>query len=291
MHTTATGFAVKNGSTGTVSLPLAGTGVNTGANYGFGFDIVSLVKPFELQYAGTGTSTDPNVIKYVGVTSDYGVNGTKPGGTILTFGIEGFGNSALPEFNTSDKEIYIDTDHDGTFDFVVFLSSIRNGTAHSNSYSPFVVDLKTGTATRVAFPYETNLLDPVFNPDGTTGGRDTNSFNNSGVAIPIPAAMLMPATSNGVGAPTKLDYIVATFDRNGAEVDETPLLSYDFANPGVNVAGGHVEPFYFNDVPASSIPVQYSAKNLKSNGSLGVWLMHRHNANGLRSDVVPFTIQ
>lgn len=289
MHTSATGFVVKNGSTGTVNLPLAGTQVNTGPNYGFGFDIISLVKPFELQYAGTGTSTDPNVIKYVGVMSDFGVGGKKPGDTIVVFGIEGFGNAPVPEFNSSDKEVYIDTNHDGTFDFAIFLSSIANGTSHSNEYTPFLVDLKTNAATQIPFPYETNLLDPVFNPDGSVGGRDTNAFNNSSVLIPVPASMLTPATSNGQGAPTKLDYIVATFDRNGNEVDETPLLSYDFTKPGLNVAGGHAEPFFYNDLTTTTIPVQYDSRNFKANGTIGAWLVHRHNADGLRSDVVTFS--
>ena len=295
MHTTAAPAVVRNGSSGTVNLALAGASVNTGTNYGIGTDIVSLVKPFELQYAGTGTSTDPNKIKYVGVMSDFGVGGKKPGDTIVVFGVEGFGNAPVPEFNSSDKEVFIDTNHDGTFDFAIFLTSIPNGTAHSNEYTPVLVDLKTNTASQIPFPYETNLLDPVFNPDGSasvsppTSGKDTNAFNNSSVLIPVPASMLMPATSPGNGAPTQLDYVVVTFDRNGNEVDETPLLSYDFSKPGLNVAGGHVEPFYYNDLTTTTIPVQYDARNFKANGTLGVWLVHRHNATGLRSDVVPFS--
>jgi len=221
--------------------------------------------------------------------SDFGVAGKKPGDTIVVFGVEGFGNAPVPEFNSSDKEVYIDTNHDGTFDFAIFLSSIANGTSHSNEYTPFLVDLKTNAVTQIPFPYETNLLDPVFNPDGSVGGRDTNAFNNSSVLIPVPAAMLTQATSQGQGAPTKLDYIVATFDRNGNEVDETPLLSYDFTKPGLNVAGGHVEPFYYNDLTTTTIPVQYDARNFKANGTIGAWLVHRHNADGLRSDVVTFS--
>src|SRR5262249_39817164 len=163
MHTSATNFVVKPSSTGTVSLPLAGTGVNTGANYGVGFDIISLVKPFELQFVGAGPSTDPNVLKYVGITSDFGVNNNKPDNTTFVFALEGFGDAAVPEFNSSDKEIFIDTNLDGNFDFAIFLSSLFNGTAHSNSYEPVLVDLHAGTATRLRFPVETNLLDPVFN--------------------------------------------------------------------------------------------------------------------------------
>ena len=99
-----------------------------------------------------GPLTDPNVIKYVGVTSDFGVNGNKPSDAVFMFGIEGFGDAPVPEFNSSDKEIFIDTNHDGTFDFQVFLTSIPNGTAHSNEYVPVVVDLKDGYGSSGSIP-------------------------------------------------------------------------------------------------------------------------------------------
>jgi subtilisin family serine protease len=287
MHTTATNFNIKKNSVASVSLPLAGTGVNTGSSYGLGFDILSLVKPFELQYKGVGPSTDANILKYVGVTSDFGVNGTTPEAAVYTFGIEGFGDAAVPEFNSSDKEIVIDTDQDGTFDFQIFLTSIPNGTSHSNEYVPVVVDLHANTATQVPFPYETNVLDPVFNPDGNAGGKDTNSFNNSAVLVPVPANMLILQAR--FGAPTKFNYVVVTFDRSGNLVDQTPLLTYDARHPGFIVQGGQTEPFYYSDLPGGTIPVQYNSKNFQSNGSLGVWLVHRHNADGQRSDVVTFT--
>src|SRR4029077_16041625 len=238
--------------------------------YGFGFDILSLVKPFELQYKGVGPSTDANVLKYVGLTSDFGVNGTTPEAAVYTFGIEGFGDAAVPEFNSSDKEIVIDTDQDGTFDFQIFLTSIPNGTTHSNEYVPVVVNLHTNTAAQVPFPYETNLLDPVFNPDESVGGKDTNAFNNSAVLVPVPANMLILQAR--FGAPTKFNYVVVTFDRNGNEVDETPVLTYDARRPGFIVQGGHTEPFYYSDLPGTNIPVQYNSKNFGANGSLGVLL-------------------
>src|SRR5262249_49392110 len=145
--------------------------------------------------------------------------------------LEGFGDAAVPEFNSSDKEIFIDTNLDGNFDFAIFLSSLFNGTAHSNSYEPVLVDLHAGTATRLRFPVETNLLDPVFNPaptlaTATVGGKDTNSFNNSVVLVPLPASLLLPANAQGQGAPTKFRYVVATFDRAGNEVMQTPVLTY-----------------------------------------------------------------
>ena len=82
-------------------------------------------KPFELQFARTACLPIANILRYVGVTSDLGVNGTQPGAAVFTFGIEGFGDAAVPEFNSSDKEIFIDTNHDGTFDFAIFLELPR----------------------------------------------------------------------------------------------------------------------------------------------------------------------
>ena len=270
MHTTVTNVPVASGSSGTVSLPLAGTPVNTGSS--FPTDIISLVKPFELQFKGTGSSTDANKLKYVGVTSDYSVQKNKAN-TVITFGIEGFGDAAVPEFNSSDKEILIDSTGNGNFDFAIFLSSVANGTAHSNAYFPVLVDLNANTASRL--PFRTNLVNP--------GTQDTNSFNNSAVLVSVPASAL---ASGGVNS---FHYVVVTFDRNGNQLDQTPLLSYSLVNPGFVLSGGNFEPFYYNDLSTTTIPVQFDSKNFTSNGSLGVWLVHRHNSDGLRSDVITFT--
>jgi hypothetical protein len=213
--------------------------------------------------------------------SDFAAVANKPGDTTITFALEGFGNAAVPAANSSDKEIFIDTGGSPAFDFAIFVSSLQTtGADPTNVYFPFVVDLNHGTVT----PFlRTNVLSPA--------ARDTNSFNNSAILIPVPAAALLPAPSQGGGAPTKFRYVVATFDRNGDQVDQTPLLSYDIANPGFGLAGGHVEPFLYNDLTTTSIPVQYNQLNFKSNGSQGVWLVHMHNGDGHRSDVVTFTTQ
>jgi hypothetical protein len=201
---------------------------------------------------------------------------------VITFGIEGFANAAVPEYVSSDKEIFIDTNLDGTFDFGIFLGSVANGTANSNAYFPVLVNLNTGDASIPGF--RTNLLSPAT--------ADTNSFNNSAVLISMPAAALgdpdngLPALGSA-GGPTVVGYLVATFDRNGNEVDESPFLTYDLANPGFDLEGGNFEPFYYPDVP-STIHVGFNGNNFQSNGSMGVWLVHMHNGSGQHSDVVPF---
>ena len=279
-----TGEVDTDAATGSFMLNLAGSPVNSGPSYGLGFDIISLVKPLELQFARSAKipapPADPNVLRYVGATSDYSVN-TNKANTVITFGVEGFGDAPVPEFNSSDKEIYIDTNRDGTFDFAIFLSSLSSGTAHTNVYFPVLVNLGTGAG---SVQFRTNLLSP--------GTADTNSFNNSAILIAVSAAALgdpahgLPALGS-VGGPTAFNYVVVTFDRNGNQVDVTPLLTYDLAKPGFDLEGGNPEPFLYFDVP-SSLPVKFAAKNFKSNGSLGVWLVHMHNGDGQRSDVVPF---
>jgi hypothetical protein len=284
MHGATTAVVKAKVDTGTLTVGLAGSSINTGPSYGAGFDIISLVKPLELQYANLGRKNAPaptnvNLIKYAGATSDYSSN-TNKASTVLTFGIEGFGDAPVPEFNSSDKEIFIDTNRDGTFDFAIYLSSAANGSAHSNAYFPVLVNLGTGAASIPGF--RTNLLNPAT--------ADTNSFNNSAILMPMPASALgdpangLPALGS-VGGPTVFDYLVVTFDRNGNQVDQTPLLTYDLANPGFDPENGNFEPFYYTDVP-SSFPVNFNGKNFKSNGTLGLWLVHMHNGDGNRSDVL-----
>ena len=105
MHAGTTNVNIKKNAVASVSLALGGTGVNTGSSYGFGFDIVSLVKPFELQFTRTGIFNQCNILKYVGVTSDLASMAPSGKSAVYTFGIEGFGDAAVPEFNSSDKEI------------------------------------------------------------------------------------------------------------------------------------------------------------------------------------------
>ena len=155
-----------------------------------------------------------------------------------------------------------------------------------------VVDLHRGTAAQVPFPYETNLLDPVFNPpDGSTvGGKETNAFNNSAVLVPVPANMLLAATAKqGNPAPTVIDYVVVTFDRNGNEVDETPLLHYDARQTRLQRAGRSDRAVLLQRSAGHEHPGAVQHEELRRQWLLGCLLLHRHNADGQRSDVVTFT--
>lgn len=299
MHATTTGV-VPEAPSGTFNVNLSGLSINSGANYPN--DIISLVKPFELQYASPlagspGASTDPNVIKYVGVTSDW-TNRTqaqRDGGVVnVTFAIEGFGNATVPEFNSSDKEIFIDYDFDDIFDYAIFLTSRPNpnaGNAHTNVYRPILVILSSGGQIGMAGP--TNLINPM-STTPATNARDTNSFNNSAVLIPV-------AVTGFVGTGfSSFNYQVVTFDRNGSQVDQSPVMFWDAAAPGMDTipatssastvptSGTLVEPFMFADLASTNIAVNYNGTNFQANGSRGLLLVHMHNGTGSRTDMVAF---
>ncbi len=299
MHATTTGV-VPAAPSGSFTVNLSGLPINTGAS--FPTDIISLVKPFELQYASPlanspGAPVDPNVIKYVGVTSDW-TNRTpaqRTGfATNVTFAIDGFGDASVPEFNASDKEIFIDFDFDGIFDAAIFMSSRGNTSAqnfHTNAYRPIYVDIANingqGANAQFGLTGPTNAIQPNV--------RDTNSFNNSAIIVPATGAGLV-----GDAPFNAFQYQVVTFDRNGVEVDETPLLLFDAKNPGfdtipatgsastVPTSGTLLEPFMFTDLPTTSINVNYNGTNFQTAGSLGLLLVHMHNGSGQRSDVVAF---
>ncbi len=304
MHATSTGFIPGSANTGSFSIALSGSPVNTGASLGNGFDILSLVKAFELQYQSSfvGTAhppTDRNIIKYAGVTSDYknravgASTSTQTAGTNIMFGVEKFGDAATPDYASSDTEIDFDTnpaDFGVTFNpnFAVFLTS--DGTGLENVFVPEIVNLTSFTG---ALRFFTNGL--------TAATADTNAYNNSGVIFPIRATDIGLLSAAGTGN-TKFMYAVFTFDRNGNQVDGEGVFLYDLANPGLEVdnSGGAAgvskipstatffEPFLYQDLTTNSIPVNYNGTNFQNNFSLGVWLLHMHNGDTKRSDVIGF---
>lgn len=289
MRTAEAGSGITPGTNAaTFNLTLTGVPVNTsGATYPV--DIISLVKPLELQYINANAenpnySRDPNRIKYVGVTSDYAVRATgNKQTTVLTFGIEGFGDASVPSFISSDKEIYIDVNFDGKDDFVLYPNSRRFSASntHTNVYTPTLQNLNNNTA--VSLGFFTNLV--------SGASLDTNSFNNSVILMSVGASSL---GYTGAGQ-SSFQYHVVTFNRNGDFVDETPYMRFDIANPGVDttprganndITSTGTEPFYYVDLPNVKIPVTYNGANLQRNGSKGVLMMHMHNGRGIRGEVI-----
>src|SRR5205085_1501315 len=104
---------------------------------------------------------------------------------------------------------------------------------------------------------------------------------NSAVHLPVDFIV-------GTGA-TAFNYQVVTFNRNGDMVDQSPVLYFDVAAPGIDTTPASTfEPFAFNDLPTTTITANYNGTNFQTNGSKGVLLTHRNNGTGNRSDVIAF---
>ena len=300
MHASTNGF-VPSANNGTFNVDLTGSDIFTGGNVGGGGDVVSLLKPFELQYAhpavGTPNApTSPNVLKYAGVTSDYNEQSSHPTDgsdpTVISFGIDRFGDVTVPAiYDASDIRIFVDADKDGTDDFEIITDSLGDALLPpaqgniDNVYYPVTIDLHNGGGF-VDFPLPTNLIDPQF--------LDMNTFNNSAHIIPVFAGDLGLA---GGGA-TAFNYRVEIHDRSGAVSSSSPELTYDMANPGLNVQHGPnvitddnnapltTEPILYQDTAGNTFPADYVGQNIRNNASLGVLLLHMHNGPGNRSDAV-----
>jgi hypothetical protein len=303
MHATTNNFVPTSANTGSFTLNLSGSGVvNNGSTASR--NVKSLVKAFELQYespdAGQPNApTDRNVIKYVGVTTDYIMGSDDE----IMFGVERFGSAATPDFASANVEIFIDTnpaDIGVTFnpDYGIFLGNIGNDSGinsagFENVFFSILVDENTNVLTAQDFTNGVNG-----GSSGANGFIDTNIYNNTGIVIPVFASSMgIPSVSGS----TQFQYQVVTFDLNGNVADQSNVLFYDIANPGLevensaNVSGvtkiGAFTPnegFWYQDISTNQIPVNWNGANFQNNGSIGVWLFHTHNADGNRSDVVRF---
>ena len=280
MHVTQTSV-LPEADSGSFTLNLSGAPINTGSS--FPTDIVSYVKALELQYISPlanspSAPTDPNRIKYVGISTDWANRSAAEQDNFVpwvNFAIEGFGDAPVPDFNGSDKEIFIDLDFDNVFDIAIFLTRFPNGTSPTNVYLSELVDFAGvfGPPGGAYFWEPTNARSAGFT------NRDTNSFNNSVITVPIDGLV-------GTGF-TSFQYLIATFNRNGDEVDETPVLYFDAAAPGIDATPpATLEPFYLNDLPTTNITVNYNGTNFQTDGSLGVMVIHQHNGAGHHTDVV-----
>jgi hypothetical protein len=269
---------------GQFTIPLSGAGIATGGTVASGA-ITSLVKVFELTYANplVGTSSAPLGdrfrIKYVGVTSDYSSYGADHSPTTLSFAIDTFGDSTVPDYYFGDERyIYLDTDKNGTDDYRIEVSTL-----FANLPPP------SQTGNNVYYSYAFSLYNgsgfAEYPVNGVGSNQlEANVFNNSARIISFDARDVGYA-----GGASSFNYHVVTFNDRGQKVDDTGTLTYDLARAGVDThAAGVFEPSgnYFADASGNSVNVKYNGANFQANGSKGVLLVHLHNGKGNRSDVV-----
>jgi hypothetical protein len=268
----------------TATIPLTGTGVNTGENYPV--DVVSLVSAFELQYTSPNEPesdelNDKADLAYVGVASDVASTDTFTE-TMIYFGIATHDDWSTP--NELEFNVYIDTNRDGVDDYVLFNSNLgwMSGGDQNDIQLTFLYDI---------------AADDIFIADYINGvgpdALDTAVFNNNVIILPVAAADLGLTAGN-----SRFNYHVRTLSLDdpgneegfsGAiegEVDHTSRLTYDAARPGLDTSGGEAGAPVYEDLPGETISVKYNAATFLRAGSQGLLLFHHHNREGDRVEVL-----
>jgi subtilisin family serine protease len=257
MGTSETYLSLPSAS-GTTQLDLTGAGVNTGSS--FPTDYVSTLTPFELQGRSPQIAALPRPSDAMADLRDIGVATNEPevgaANGFLAFGVATYGDWMTPA-SQAQFTIYIDTNRDGTDDYVLY-----NSRFGGDFFGAVLKNLATNTL--APFYYYVN---------GFSGaGRPTAPFDSNVLAMPVPVSYL------NMGAATRFNYHVVSFGGDG-QIDQAGPFTYDFAHPGLDFTGGGAGMFGFNDLPGSSIPVSYDWNALLANHSFGALLLHHLNGS------------
>jgi subtilisin family serine protease len=259
-HTTASAL-LPAGPAGAASIVLGGTGVCTGSLSGptctaTSSDFVSLVTPVELQGVNPiNPALNPRSnLRYAGVVFD-AVN------QVLKFGVATWGDRT--SFRDTEFDVYIDTNGDGTDDWVLFSATLTGAPDTPVSY---VLPLPSGAGSTQDF---LNFIG--------SNTADTAVYLNNLAVLPLyPADIGMSAT-----APT-FRYKVAACD-NHTGVCET-IGPFTYTGAGFTVPDGPLP-----GLPGTIYPVTVNPAVVAANGSLGVLLLHHHNVEGERAAVSTLT--
>ena len=268
-----------------------GLGINTGTNLDTTVtpvaDIQSHAKGFELQFNRTSAQTDPFFktaeILQVGVTSDfarrptpYDTTPTNNQSAVVVFAV-----ATASDFNTAsstgtDVRVLVDTTGDNVEDITV-RSLAWNDPSYSttsafgsNMYLSVTNPGVSTTLTTTGFT--TNIL----------SGRASNALNNNLVMLPVNLQRLGVTAAN-----PRIRYKVTSSFFFGTFLSETPWLTYDVSQPGVDASVGTAnEPFVTVAAAANTIPVDVNTARHAANRSLGLLMVYPHNASTTRVQTV-----
>ena len=267
--TTDHNYVLLTAPTGSTNVGLTGQDVLTGNAPPL--DELSVVSAFELQ--GTSPANIPATslasnadLKSVGVTSDFkATNSVVAGSTRIFFGITMHGNWATP--SDLQVNIFIDRDRNGTDDFQIVNTAFAD--TQGNNFDVFI------SARRPA-PFTAGFTADSFINNVSPASIDTVVYNTNMMIIPVTASSLGLTTANA-----KFNYRIVTTSRGfGGTIDTLSTRTYDAANPGFDVTNGVAGLPLYLDQNGGSVPVVYNKANLTANGTLGLLLLHHHNAAG-----------
>jgi subtilisin family serine protease len=254
MSATSTTFPDANGK---FQLALKGTTLSTGNGTD---DENALVAAFELSSIGTANASlrSNQNIKFTGIASD---------ASTIYFAVATFG----PWTSPVQTPIHIDIDT-GAAQFRVTTTDLAQFTNVNNSPSDvYIASVCTAAGTNCRSSFR-NVLNPAV--------ADTVVFNTNVVVLPVQKADIGLSA-----AQTAFTYRVR-IGTGSTPIDQTALLSYNTAKPGMSFTSDRNAAFGFADTPSNTLAVVYDKAAFTAAGSKGILLLHLHNENGKHEEIV-----
>jgi len=247
-----------------LSLKFSGQAVNTGTNYPT--DDVGLLYPYDLQYSSPQNTSiyweeaKPLDLQHIGVHITPNADFAK---TTLDFGISTWSSWATP--NECEFVVNIDTDKDGTMDYIIINYNL--GTYMSAPPSDVLFSICINQVTyRGSMCGWLNFFQPQ--------QKHTVPFRTNVIHLPVSASNIGLTESQ-----SSFNFSVSSYLAQSYFVDETPMLTYDAKKPGFAV-----DVSYPDETGTKSFP--FSRANLKANNSLGLLLLHHHNSAATRAEAI-----
>lgn len=245
-------------ATGKFQVALKGTPLSTGNGTD---DENSIVAAFEL----SSTVATPNAalqphqnIKATGIASD---------ASTIYFAVATFG----PWTSPVRTPIRIDIDN-GAAQFRLTTADLATFTSVNNDPSDvYIASICTAAGTNCNSSFR-NVVDPSV--------ADTVIFNTNVVVLPVRKADI------GLSATRTAFTYRVRIGTGTTPIDQTALLSYDSAKPGMSFTSDRTLPFGFADTPSNTIGVVYDKAAFTAAGSKGILLLHLHNASGKHEEIV-----
>lgn len=196
----------------------------------------------------------------------YGANYDKASDT-LAFGVQTAGPDANPGAVTN-VEVLIDTDRDGTPDYLVY--DAKSATVDATLAT--TVDIATG---------KTVDAQPL---NGGASGQDVNTFDSAVKVLTVDASTIGATKPFTYSVLTESAYAPALATSGSYVVDETATATYDPSAPALTFAQGSASGVLFADSGALRVTRAAGATNAR------ILLLHLGNAVGDQADTVSTTV-
>jgi subtilisin family serine protease len=265
-------------------LALGGRGLISGPS--FPFDFRALTTPLELLAASpenpalTGYERAGG-LRYIGITTNYPHAGTEgeeeedEEAAFVWFGVATW--APWHSLNSIRFAVDIDTDRDGEFDYLLYVTS---AVSDDNADSTFISDV---FVTRLS-DLKGNVPIQGFVNHFPANAYDTGVFDTNVAVLPVKVEDLgLPAANPAFDFRVRTTYAGAL--PGEGPIEESEIFTYDPSRPALDFCGGENRfPGVFTD-ETRAIPVAYDARAFIGK-RLGVLLLHHHNAPGERAQWV-----